>query len=70
MASVSAGLAAGGGLICPSVVDLGITGIHPLDVTGRLRLLQEVTNKGHYDKTSNVPPGGAHQNSIRLISGD
>lgn len=28
---------------------------------------EEVTNKGCYDKTGNVPPGGAHQNVIRLI---
>lgn len=70
MASVPVWLAAGIRLIGPSVLDLVIMGNHPIEVAGRLYLWEEVTNKGHYDKTGCLPSGGAHQNSIKLISRD
>lgn len=70
MASAGAPLAAGFRLIRPSVVDLMGAENHPIDVAGWLHPWEEMTNKGRYDKTGDIPSGGAPQNSIRLITGD
>lgn len=44
-------------------------GNHPIDMAAWPHRREEVANKGHYDKTGDVPSGGAHQNSIRLVGG-
>lgn len=44
-------------------------GNHPIDMAAWPHRREEVANKGHYDKTGDVPSGGAHQNSAAQLEG-